>query len=314
MPIDAAFLATADPETLMFTGIRVEEPLSLVSASFLDNEFGGGDVNRFASLARSRDHVSSLDAVTAQDRMASARYREIMRPIGLGDELRAALVTGDQCWGYLCLHRADGSLGFTSSETALIRRLGPLIAEGLRHAVLMGDGPKIPRPPAGVVVLDDALDLVATTPEGDELLSLVAGDGSARLPLPGVVFAIAAALKESERRDGAALAPRARVRGRSGHWLEIHASRLHGVEPRIAVVITPAERPSAIRIMLSAYGLSSREQEIATRVLRGESTREISDNLHISVHTVQDHLKKIFDKIGVRSRRDLVAHLLGNSG
>ncbi len=46
-------------------------------------------------------------------------------------------------------------------------------------------------------------------------------------------------------------------------------------------------------------------------VLRGEPTRAIAGALFISPHTVQDHLKSIFDKIGVRSRSELVGRLLG---
>ena len=44
-------------------------------------------------------------------------------------------------------------------------------------------------------------------------------------------------------------------------------------------------------------------------VVRGLSTAEISKTLLISSNTVQDHLKAIFDKVGVRTRRELVGQL-----
>ena len=318
VPVDAAFFATADPETLLFTSAYSEEPLATAASLFLDNEFGAADVNKFAALATAAAHVSSLDSATRGDRWSSERYRDIMRPIGLGDELRVALTAGQDCWGYLCLHRTDHPRGFTSAEAAFVARAGPHIAHALRQSVLLHGqsvllhgqsvllhGPVPaggPRP--GVLVLAGDLSVAAATPEAEALLEQL--EPAPHLPLPTVVYAVVAALR-TERPD-----PSARVRAASGAWLALHASHLAGADAdRVAVVIEPCSPRATVPIRLAAFGLSPREAEVARLVLRGASTQAISAALHISPHTVQDHLKHVFDKLGVRSRRDLVGLMLG---
>jgi DNA-binding CsgD family transcriptional regulator len=311
MSIDAAFFATADPDTLLFTGAHAEEPLRDSQALFVENEFGSVDVNKFAALATSSRHVASLDHATRHERSASGRYRDIMGPLGLGDELRAALVVDSHCWGYLCLHREDGHLGFASGDAALLARLGPHIAHGLRQAVLLhgpagaGAGPR-----PGVVVLDDEdLSMVGVTPEAEALMSLVDG-GAGPLPVP--VHAVATALISLERGDTSAPpVPSTRARTADGHWLDVHASRLQG-DGRIVVVLEPAAGHTIAQLLLAAHGLTPREVDVARLVLRGTATTTIADTLHISRHTLQDHLKSIFDKVGVRSRRELVGRMLGS--
>lgn len=311
MPIDAVFLATADPETLVFTGAWPDEPLDRVTPLFLANEFGGADVNKFTALATSPRPVASLDQATRGERQASERYRDILRPLGLGDELRAALRTGPDCWGYLCLHRADAERGFSPGEARTLARLAPHLAHALRTAVLLHDvrPARAPGGP-GVVLLTAEHSLVAMTSEAEELLSLLEPEGTR--PLPTAVYAVASALRAIE--TGVAPAgrlPTARIRTRTGSWLALHASRLNREAGDVTVVVEPVEPRATVPLVLTASGLSPREAEIARLVLRGSPTRTIADELHISPHTVQDHLKAVFDKLGVRSRRDLVSHLLG---
>lgn len=313
VPADAAFFATADPETLLFTSGYAEEPLDAATALFLDNEFGAEDVNKFTTLATAGTHVSSLDAATRGDRWSSGRYRDIMRPAGLGDELRAALTTGQDCWGYLCLHRTDHPLGFTPAEAAVVARVGPHIAHGLRQSVLLhGSAATVADLRPGVLVLagdmggdmGGDMTVVASTPEATALLEQL--EQAPRLPLPAVVYAVVAALTAGRA------SPSARVRAADGGWLALHASHLDGAGVgRVAVVVEPCTPRSTVTIRLAAHGLSRREAEVARLILRGSSTRAVCAALHISPHTVQDHLKHVFDKLGVRSRRDLVGLMLG---
>lgn len=315
MAVDAAFFATADPETLLFTGAWPEEPLTGATTMFLDNEFGDNDVNKFAALAGPGRHVASLDQATRSQRQASTRYREIMRPLGLGDELRAALVADGRCWGYLCLHREDGHSGFTATEAAALDRLAPHIAHALRYATLLHSTSAVAdqtlRP--GVVLLTDDLSVVAITPEAELLLSLIGQDEPRPLPLPLSVYAVAATLRSIESgASDASVLPSARISTRAGSWLCVHASRLtgQGGPSSLAVILEPVEPRAVVPLILSAHGLTPREAEVARLVLRGYATHAIAATLHISRHTVQDHLKSVFDKTGVRSRRDLIARLL----
>ena len=87
-------------------------------------------------------------------------------------------------------------------------------------------------------------------------------------------------------------------------------ARLDG-EPqgRVSVIIEPPRPDELAPLLVAAYGLSHREQTVTALVLQGRSTRQIARVLSISPYTVQEHLTAIFDKVGVRSRGELVGQV-----
>ena len=93
-------------------------------------------------------------------------------------------------------------------------------------------------------------------------------------------------------------------------WLRLDASLFDERDAgRVAIIVGASREPEVASLIAEAYRLSKRELEVTGLVLRGRSTDEIAEQLHVSAYTVQDHLKSIFEKVGVRSRRELVAQL-----
>ncbi len=61
---------------------------------------------------------------------------------------------------------------------------------------------------------------------------------------------------------------------------------------------------------LRAYHISRRELDVVQCLLDGLTNREISQKLFLSEYTVENHLKSIYKKMGVKSRAHLVGMVL----
>jgi DNA-binding CsgD family transcriptional regulator len=304
LTVDAAFFATVDPATVLFTSAVADEPLGAVTEQFLANEFGQDDVNKFAVLAAGPEPVRSLGQATRGEWASSARYVEVMRPLGLGDELRAALMSNGRCWGVLCLHREDAEAGFAESEIRLVRRLAPHLGEALRLGLggAGTGGGGTARTGPGVVVLDRTQRVRSMTGEAAYWLAELGPAGE----LPVAVRAVAARVRLDQS------TARLKVRTPAGEWLEVQASRL-GENGQLAVVIGPAAPDELGSVLLEVHGLTPAQQRVTELLLRGYSTRQIVERLCLSPHTVQEHVRAAFDKVGVGSRRELVSVLLRGS-
>jgi hypothetical protein len=105
-------------------------------------------------------------------------------------------------------------------------------------------------------------------------------------------------LRTASGHDQAGEVAFARVLSRDGRWVVLHGAALAGDTPRVAVIIEPAHPARIAPLLMAAYGLTQREQEVTRLVLCGDSTDDIAARLFVSPHTVQQHLKRIFRKDG----------------
>jgi DNA-binding CsgD family transcriptional regulator len=150
-------------------------------------------------------------------------------------------------------------------------------------------------------VNDAAERWLARIPESD-------WPSSCELPVP--LLAVAAAVDTAGTGQGPP-APTVRLRTIDGDWLSIHASRLHGADDRSTVLVLEEPGPGDVTsLILDSHGVTGAQAKVVALVLRGYSTKQIVNQLAISQYTVQEHLRAVFDKLGVRSRQELAAALL----
>jgi DNA-binding CsgD family transcriptional regulator len=325
VPFEAYVAFTMDPSNGLIThalqtigderGLRV----------FLERVFFEDDVLEFTWMAKNRLPVGLLSEATAGRLERAPRYRELVGREGYGYELRGVLGTGTQVWGGLALWRAKGRPDFTAREVAFVRRVVPHLGAGLRAAALKqevqvsedGDDDA-----AGILVLDARGTVLQYNAAAERRLREL-GDLGPRWRegegLPAALWTVLGALKRALKPDtdrDLDSTPSTRIRASSGRWLTLQASSTEPGPSRPSesvVILAPTAPKEILRLTAVGYGLSRREEEVVDLAIRGASTKAISRTLHISEHTVKDHLSNVFAKVGVRGRRALVKQLYLNT-
>jgi DNA-binding CsgD family transcriptional regulator len=307
VPTDGYFLAATDPETTLAIGTGLVRDLPAEQCQpHWDYEFLVPDYLKFADIARSGRRIADIHDATGGRPERSPRFKQYSAATGFRSEVRLAFTVGDSAWGLGQLNRLTGR--FTDDEKAWLELAAASIALGLRRAMVAepASSPALARGP-GVLLLDGGGRVLSATREALEWLDELAPEllmsdvGDVRLPFHAHGFAtrVRAAHEDGEPQI------RSRLRTRHGVWLLMHGAVLEGTG-QVALIIEPAKSADVAPLIVEAYGLTGRELDVTRAIARGLSTSEIAAELYLSPHTVRDHVKGLFEKVGVSSRGELV--------
>jgi len=284
------------------------------------------DADRTLDLAFVHGYAALVPAARGDWQLAGAHVeasRAAARDFGTGTGVTTAAMAGAE------LALARGDLEQVLSATAPARAMGraevPGVADWrpLEVEALIGLGR---REDAGAALAEleaavPAYGLASASMAAARLhgnLAVLRGDlagaeesfAAAWQLAPGLALPFQLALLE--RDDGRRLR---RAGDRPGAVMRLRQARDRlaalGAQPYVAVCerelqhcgaeIRPEQRP--------AWNLTASELAVARLVSTGRSNREVAGELYVSVKAVEFHLGHVYDKIGIRSRKDLAARL-----
>lgn len=295
---DVCVFASVDPATALETSCEMygipKDPDRELRIFQLD--WFSDDPNRFVDLARSPRPAAALRLTSDPGQVK--RYVELFEPNGAHDELRLACVADGMWWATLSGFRGSSKPEFTVDDVDRAASLSAVLARGFRraflHAAVLNPG-TLDRPP-GAFTIDRSGRPVTTTATAESWLDTMDRDR-----VPTLVRALAVEVE----RSGTATITNV---GNAGP-LTFHGSAVKGSDEEIAVIVEYPRPIQLTPLIVAAYELTAREQEVAELVLEGLLTKQMARRLDISEYTVQDHLKSVFAKTETATRGELSARL-----
>lgn len=300
VPYEVAAWSTHDPATGLYTSCTIsglpKDPAR--EAELFRHEFGEGEPGSIPSMIAEHRTVAVLSDLTDGDLRRAARYRHVLEPFGVTDELRVLATIDDTTWGSVAIYRVDGEFALEDAEA--VASLSPTIADGLRLVLLRTAAT---RPEA----VDDPPGILQVSPDGQ--VTALTEPARAWLDRAGPRLATTANVTAAAvRRNADWAGAHARLALADGHVLSLHAAHMVA-DDAVAVVVAPARPAEVGRMLVDAYGLTPRQRDVLGHLLLGRSMSQVAADLGISEHTANDHRKAIYQRTGVSSRGELAALL-----
>jgi len=266
------------------------------------------------ATAGAQEPAVTMSAMTGGDLSKSQLWDECLRPHGLGDCFFLACRDRHGCWGWVNASREKSEASFTAEDIRLLEDVSTNLATTMRRMMAGDPAAQADPPPSGVIICDHHLRETSWTPEAHQWLAQLPDEARWREYglLPPAVYGVAGRLLAGGDGDYSTVA-RARVLTTTGTWAVLDGGRLEGDGGgRVAITIRAATADEVLDILCQACDLTPRETQLVRLVVAGLNTQQLAERLVITPYTVKDHLKAVFEKVGVQSRGELVGRMTGH--
>ena len=247
--------------------------------------------------------------------LSSDIFNNLLQPCGIRHSVEVTIWEMGRGLGSVVLNRAPGEKPFSNEDEMRLRSLIPYIAHGLRGTRDLRGEPT-PSGESGTLIVDKQDKIVQFCPEGKRLLMLATHTGISRsdAPIPdsSALKRLCANLRGNLRGQSQPV-PMQRQRNAWGEFVfrAYPLSTDSEVDGSIAVVIERHE-PMPITLMrtMRTLPVTAREREVCLLLSYGYTHSMIGQRMHVSKHTATDYVRKIYDKLDVRSQDQLMKKLI----
>lgn len=267
-----------------------------------------------------------LSEVITAGELARSEFSDFQQQVPYRHAMRMLTGVAGQAVAVVSIHRQEHEGDFVRQEQAVLDCIGAHLARAVVLRRLTSDS--LPRAANGLAVFarsgrtlylngsarrllggTSPIAVFAELPaEGSGVISL----GAQTICLSRLPWSAASLLRPFALQDEAANS--SHCGRRACHAAALRPEQGEQVPGAVIVVLRPFHPRTDLVRRLTHYGLSPRQSEIAAWALRGLTNSEIAQQISIGEQTVRDHFQEIYCRIGVRSRTELLAHVLGTNG
>ena len=291
------------------TRFSTQDPFPLAALhKFLNGEGCAFSSDQLVDMAELRD---------------SEFYRDFLRPQNIEHMLVVVIARGDSPFAFLGIHRDKEGASFSQDEIEVANRLGPYLS-AVADRVHMADELSLYKRALdslsyglmnkGVLVLDQHLSLIFANDYACQSLAEHPQFNAEHRSYPEEIADASKQLFDQE--DGLSAISSANF-ALSINEMEINGYVRPSTNDDDALLFLAFFNSDQFGVLnpraCEEFGLTERELDVTRCVIEGKTNSEIADELHISVRTVQNHLRSIFAKCDVHNRTSLSNRILSLS-